>query len=160
MTIAASAGFTPVSSNVPAKRDLSLNPKQRRGARLAFNPKKLPITKITLHGGKQTCSPAVYPTQVACAVLAEVIKTSTVISTAPVQTVTAQTPPPLSTTSELPPGSHFTQVRPQFEWHNTSTKRVLLQTIIAFPSYALSKKTDSGFLQQHMARPSPRPPCQ
>lgn len=109
MTIAASAGFTPVSSNVPAKRDLSLHPKQPRGARVVFNPKKLPTTKIILRGGKQTCSPAVYPTQVACAVLAEVFKTSTVVSTAPVQTVTAQTPPPLSTTSESSPCFHSPQ---------------------------------------------------
>lgn len=160
MTIAASAGFTPVSSNVPAKRDLSLHPKQPRAARLVFNPKKLPTTKITLRGGKQTCSPAVYPTQVACAVLAEVIKTSTVVSTAPVQTVTAQTPPPLSTTSEFSPHSQSTPIRHQFEWHKTSTEHVLLHTIITVPSYVWNKKTDSGFLQQHMARLSPRPPCQ
>lgn len=146
MTIAASAGFTPVSSNVPAKRDLSLHPKQPRAARVVFNPKKLPTTKIILRGGKQTCSPAVYPTQVACAVLAEVFKTSTVVSTAPVQTVTAQTPPPLSTTSESSPCFHFTPVRPQFEWQDTHTERVLVKTILTVRPYALRQNTDSGSL--------------
>ncbi|KAL8746314.1 MAG: hypothetical protein Q9190_001657 [Brigantiaea leucoxantha] len=100
-TIQPSSGFIPASSAVHAKRDLEDIRFPRRAAvpnaltERAANP-------IACHKGKSgqlTFSPAVYPTQVACAKLVQVYQTITSVAVASTTSTITAAPGPASTTT-------------------------------------------------------------